>query len=452
MEIVVCGAGKIGETLCRVLAQEDHNIVLIDKDRIRLEKLINNIDMTGVCGDAVLYDTQMEANVPDCDIFIAVTPSDDSNLIASVTAKALGAKRIITRVRNPQYMHQTKFFADSFKIDYIINPELETARDLARMIQMPEAISVEHFNHGRFNIVNLVVPEKSVIDGMNLIDFRRNFPNVLICIIKRDDENIIPIGSDKIHAEDNIFVTGQINDIRHLIQKLYGTRRLIHSVMIVGAGRITNHLIPRLERFGLDITVIDVKKDICRQMATDHPNIVMIHGDGTDQRLLAEERAEAYDALICLTGIDEENLVLAIYGSQMKIGKTIAKVNRINLLKVLDLEDRLSVVTPHQIIANKIIRYVRSVADLDHANIEGLYRLADGKVEMIQFLVSDKCQAAGHTLLELPTKPNVLISVIVRNDQLILPTGQDKILTGDRVLAITTQSDVSHLDDLFKFD
>ena len=209
MEIIICGGGKIGETLCQVLAQEDHNIVLIDKNRNKLERLINNIDIAGVCGDAVLYETQIEANVSDCDIFIAVTPSDDSNLIASITAKALGAKRIITRVRNPQYMHQTQFFAESLKIDYIINPELETARDLARMIQMPEAISVEHFNHGRINIVNLSIPEESFLDGLNVIQFRQYFPNVLICIIKSNGTITIPVGNDIIKANDNIYVTGQ---------------------------------------------------------------------------------------------------------------------------------------------------------------------------------------------------------------------------------------------------
>ncbi len=448
MNIVICGAGKIGETLCYELSSEKHDVMLIDKDPLRLQVLINNSDIVGVCGNAALYDVQKEAGVDQCDIFIACLPSDDVNIIAAITAKAFGAKRIIARVRDPEYTKQLDFFRERLGIDYIINPELETARDLARMVQLPEAVSVEHFNRGKLNIVNFTVPPASIITNMSLIEFRRTFPDLLVCIIKRGDQIIIPGGHNQLKPSDNVYLTGDLQSVRNLFVSIYKVKRRIKSVLIVGAGRITHYLIPRLERFGIRIKVIENNRTRCEQLAEQFPKIEIVHGDGTDQKTLMQEHAEAYDALISLTGIDEENIVLSMYADQLQMNKTIAKVNRINLLNVLSIQDTFSIVTPHQIISDKILRLIRSWQHTHFSNIEELYRLANGQVELLQFRAVDGCRIIGRCLKDLRLKSSTLVAVIVREGKLIFPTGDDLIQSEDVVLVVTAQQDIVELDNI----
>lgn len=449
MKIVICGAGKIGETLCYQLEDENHDIVLIDANESRMENLINNADITGICGNATLYDTQHDAGVDTCDVFIAVMPSDESNLIASITAKALGAKWIIARVRDPEYTKQLEFFHNKLGIDFIINPELETARDLVRMIQFPQAISVEHFHRGKINIVSINVDEGGILDGLSLIDFRRQFPQILVCIINRNNDVIIPKGHDVLTANDNIYLTGELTALNKLFSTIDHRNKRIRSVLIVGAGRITRYMIPRLLRSsGIHIKVIENNPERCRLIAGEFPKVEVINGDGTDQKILVEERAPQHDALIGLTGIDEENIILAIYGNRNNLKKTIAKVNRINLLRVLDLENKLSTVAPHQIITDKIIRFVRSMKDSEHANMENLYRLAEGRVEMIQFRANEDCQVLDKPLKDLRLHPNTLVVLIARGEEFIAPTGNDVIVSGDTVLVVTTSHGFSQLDDI----
>lgn len=448
MKIVVCGAGKIGETICQVLSAE-HDIILIDQDVLRLEQLIGSADITGVIGQAEFLATQQEAEVDSCDIFIAVMPSDDANLIACITARTLGAKHTVCRVRDPEYTNQINFFRDTIGIDTIINPELSTARYIARMIQLPEAVTVESFVNGKLNIVNFHIPDNGFLDGLSLVEFRRQFPELLVCAIKRNEKIIIPSGQDMISRGDNIYLTGKLSSIRSFFQKTAYQKKQVHSVMVVGAGRITRYLIPFLKELKIDIKVIEANSHRAELLAAEHPSLEIICGDGTDQYTLEEEHLDAYDAVVALTGIDEENLLLALYADRQRITKPIAKVNRTNLLRILEIQDRLSTVTPNQIIANKIVRYVRAVAAAEHSEISGLYRLVEGAVEMIQLTVDDSPRSIGIPLKNLTSDRNTLVGVIIRKHQLIFPTGEDSIQKGDTVLIITTKPDISNLDDMF---
>ncbi|NLZ55515.1 MAG: Trk system potassium transporter TrkA [Clostridiaceae bacterium] len=456
MNIVIVGAGKVGETLCVDLVAEQHDIVLIDLDEERLEHMIAIADITGVVGNGALYDIQQEAGVASCDVFIAVTPSDETNIIAAITAHTLGARHVIARVRSPEYSLQMNFLRERLGIRLMINPDLEAARDIERMILLPSAQQVEHFEQGRVNLAAFLLPGDTELNGVALRDLTLKNGRVIVCIIERDGEVIIPDGNARLLHSDIVYVTGKPRDLEQFQRRAGLLQKPIRSALIIGGGRITRYLLPRLQRLRIQIKVIEVNPEIADALAADFPDVEVICGDGTDQMFLHEERVAGFDAVIALTGIDEENILVSLYASDLGVRRTITKVNRIHLMRLMckvapqTTHALQSVVTPHHLIADRTIRYIRSIRERRGSNIDAFYRLADARVEALQFHVVEASRATGIPLMELPLRSNLLLALIQREGQLIYPGGNDVILPGDHVLVITTQRNISTLDDILR--
>ncbi|NLN45452.1 MAG: Trk system potassium transporter TrkA [Clostridiaceae bacterium] len=448
MKIVVIGAGKVGEELCVCLTSEGHDVVLIEKDTERLEQLVGMADITGVIGNGAIYDTQMEAGVDACDLFIAVSPSDEINIIAAITAKKIGAPYTIARVRDPAYSMQMGFVRESLGISLMINPELEAARDIARIIQFPSALDIEQFDNGRVNIVEVRITEKSSLPGIRLRDLRQHNLDVLVCIIQRGDQIIIPDGSAEIQVGDHVHITGSFEQLNRFYVAAKSYTHRLDSTLIVGGGRITHYLLERLLRQKMRLKVIEVNPGKAEALASEFPDVEVTSGDGTDQAFLREERMTNYDALVALTGIDEENLLLSLFAKREGVKKTITKVNRTDLLKVLDLFDLDSIVTPRKLIADIILRYVRALQNSQGSNVDALYRLVDNKVEALQFHIAHGSRATGKSLKELRLVDNTLLAFIVRDGKLLFPKGNDCMMEKDRVVVVTTHRNFRDIDDI----
>ncbi|HHX18913.1 MAG TPA: Trk system potassium transporter TrkA [Clostridiaceae bacterium] len=448
MKIVVAGAGKVGEVLCRELVFEDHEITLIELDEKRLDSMIGMYDITGVLGSGSLEVIQREADVPDCDIFIAVTPDDETNLIAAITAKSLGARFVIARVRSPEYSKQMSFLRETLGISVMINPELEAAREVMRGMRFPEALSVEPFANGLVHIVEYVLPEDSELAGLKLREVGRKHGDVLICMIIRDEEIIIPHGFTTLEVGDHLFITGRDSEILRFMSAGRNGNKRIKSALLIGGGRITRYLLPRLERYHIRSKVIEVDEDIAEQLAADFPRVEVVLNDGTRQSVLHEENAENYDAVIAVTGVDEENILINLYAAHVGVRKTVTKVNRTDLLTVLKDAGLKSILTPYRIISNQIVRLVRSMANSEGSNIEAFYSLADGRVEILQFRVAEGNQVSDIPLIDLDTKPGLLIACIVRGDEIIYPRGDTCIQLGDEIVIVSTHPRFDDVNDI----
>lgn len=454
MKIMIVGAGKVGETLCQDLADANHDITLIDLDEDIISNMISEHDITGYVGNGALYDVQLESNVAETDIFIAVSPKDETNLIAALTAKSLGAKKAIARVRDPNYTKQINFLRSKLGIDMIINPELQAARDIASNLQFPQATNVEQFAHDRGYLLNLKIPQNSIIVGQNMITIRNRFKSVIVLAIERQSgEAIIPFGQTVINDGDRIYVTGDIKELNSFYAYLGYSRKKIKNALIIGGGKITKYLIPRLQRGNITPKVIEVNPSIANDLSLDFPNVTIINDDGTNQKVLDAEQIQDYDVCIALTGIDEENLLISLYAARESVPKVISKVNRINLLSLLYSKEQAdfaqhSVITPRLLVADQIIRFVRAYGNASGSNVDALYRLCHDKVEVLQFKVKANAHCSNIPLVDLSLKNDILIAYIVRDNRLIFPSGQDVIKAGDRVLIVTTHKNFDDVDDI----
>lgn len=449
MQIVIVGAGKVGTALCANLSLEGHDITLIEREPGKLQELLDRFDILGLVGNGSFYDIQKEAKVDSCDIFISVTPEDEVNIISCVIAKKMGAAQTIARVRTPEYASHMGFVRENLGITRMINPEMEAAQEIYRMIQFPSALSVEPFSNAPVNFVELPIESGSLLNGMSMIEFRQRFSGLLGGILLREDATIIPGGTTVLHEGDRFFVTGKHDDLSFLYKSL-GTLERIRSVLIIGGGRITYYLLDLLRNSRIQIKVIEHKKIVALDLADQFPHVDVIQGDGTDQNLLIEENIDAFDCVITMTGIDEENVILSMFANSKKVPRTITKINRTTMLPILNNVGLQSIVTPAEIMATTIVRIVRSVQNAAASNIEALLRLPNGSAEVLQFYVRSSSESIGKPLVSLDIKSDTLIGLIIRKEQLIFPTGQDQIYPGDHVIVITKHHDYRGIDDILR--
>lgn len=454
MKIVIVGAGKIGEILCRDLSTEGNDITLIEQDAKILDRVLSVSDIMGIVGNGANREVLADAGVHSADIFIAVTTNDEINLISSVMAKKMGAKYTIARVRNPEYSEQMQFMKESLGIDIMLNPEAEAADFIRKNLEYPNALNVDSFAKNKVNLVEILVEENSYLDGLKLVDFKRNhFRNLLVCIVQRGPEVYVPTGNFVLKADDRIYVTGAHADLGEFYKSLGHSGERIKSVFIVGGGRITHYLADILLKKKMKLKIVELKEERAKELSETFENAEIINGNGIDLDLLEEENFSSYDACVSLTGIDEENIIISMFADKIGIKKTITKINSTSLLNVLDFVGLQSILTPKKIIADYIVKIVRSFAGAQgENNIQNLYRLADNRVEAIEFSVGEYSRVAGIPLKDLHIKENVLIPYIIREGKLIMPGGLDVIKPCDTVIIITTQQYLDDIDQIINFN
>lgn len=455
MHVVIVGVGKIGSIICRELTDE-HDVVVIEKDADKLESFINTTDVTGIVGSGVDHDALISADTAHCDIFIAVTAQDEINIISCIFAKQLGAKYTIARIREHEYTAHKDFIKKSIGIDAIINPEHESAQQITSLLRFPSTTRVESFVRGKIHIVEYPLPEGHPFVGQTLIEFQNQFrEHVLICIVERDGQAIIPNGNFRLQAGDIIHVSGTNSELLRFLRldSQGNNNRRIKSLMIIGAGRLTHYLLKEIENGSCKyhIKVLENNRKAAETLAQLHPQVEVVFADGSNYRNLEEEGIANVDCLIALTGIDEENILICMYAHKRGMHDYIAKVNRTQMLEILG-EDRLkAVITPGNIIADTILRLIRAVVDTRGKDVEALYRLVDNQVEALQFCVPEQSKIIGKKLMDLPIKDNVLIAAaITKGGNRLAPSGQTVFHEGDMIIVTTTDHSLRSIDDILK--
>lgn len=449
MNIVIIGLGSTGRMILESLSADEHTITIIDEDKDKVEDLIEHFDVRGVVGNGACLGIQHEAGVSDADITIVLTKSDELNVFACLVAKKLGSKNTVARVRNPEYREQILEMKDQLGISMIVNPEQDTATEIYNLINLPELAKVEHFAKGRVLLVEMVAEAGCTLIGQTLVSIgKHSSAKVLICAVVRGDEIIIPSGNFVIKEGDRIHFTSETRALRDFLSEIHMARSPLKNIMIVGGDRIGYYLASELSKKKYRVKLIEKERDVAEELADELPAVTVINGNGTKHSLLIEEGIEAMDAFVALTDSDEENMIVSMFADKMKVKKTITKIKSNDLYDMLGQLSIKNNVSPREIVADRIISYVRAIENSKGSNLLTLYRLVDGKVEALEFLAKNKEKICGRPLRELKLKNNCLIACIIRGSRVIIPNGNDSIELGDNVIVVTTHKNFDDLTDI----
>lgn len=453
MRIVVVGLGKVGRALTRQLTLDKHDIVVIDEDPDVVDDVVNVYDVRGVVGNGCVYDTQAEAFEGGADLLIAITSSDEVNILACLVAKRLNTAHTIARIRNPEYEKQLRFMRNELGVSMVVNPEKATAREIARVLRFPNAVKLETFSKQRIELVEYRLHPGDPLSGMQLSAMYSNLGvRVLVCAVGRNDQILIPDGSFTMRAGDSIYLTATPQNLEDFFRSLGLFKASANDVMIVGASKIAYYLARELCGMHRKVRIIDSDLARCQEISERLPDALVIHGDAADSDLLAEEGMQEADAFVALTGLDETNIILAMYASQYEGCKVVAKVNRrsfTNLTAANDMVD--SVVSTGAVTVEQIVQYVRAMQNSQGSNIKTLHRIVDERVEALEFGVDASLPFLNVQFKDLKTRQDVLIAGIVRADgTVVIPSGRDALQAGDDVIVVTTARDLRDLRDILK--
>jgi trk system potassium uptake protein TrkA len=452
MNIVIIGDGKIGHSLAEQLVKEKHHITLVDTNAEKLNESAAILDINTIRGNGASMETQIQAHIPSSDLIIAVTSSDEVNMICCLLAKKLGAEKTVARIRNPEYSDVMNIFEDELGLNMTVNPELYTATEISRLLRFPAALRISSFVNGRIDLIEFKVKENNPLIGNCLKSIcKYTSAKIIICVIERDGEVIIPNGETQIRQNDKIHITGAHTEIQRFLRSIGGYEQKVKSVIVIGGGRISFYLAKIFERSGMYMTIIEQNMDICHKLSENlsDSNISIIHGDGTDQETLYSEGFKNVDAFVSLTDIDEENIVASVCAIEQNIKKVITKINRMNYMSILNKIGIETVVSPKIITADHILRYVRALQSTKKTSVNILYKIADNNAEALEFMIDNKMHYLNVPIQDMPVKKNIIIANIVRKDKVIFPNGKDHILPKDHVVVVTTNSGINDINDIF---
>ena len=450
MKIIIVGCGKVGYAIAGQLTQEKHDIVMVDNEIAHLSRADSTMDVMCVHGSGASISVLMDAGVRSADLVIAVTGVDDTNMVCCLIAKSLGARHTVARVRNTEYRQDADILKREIGLDMVINPDLAAAQEIARILSFPAAISVEPFAGGRIDMIGLQALPEDTLVGHSLNSFHgERRADVLICAAQRGDECIIPNGSFVPQADDRLYLVGTKGELQKMLKVMGRPLHRVKNVALLGGSRISMYLTWELARTNTHVRIVEQDHDKCLFLSQHLPGTMIIEGDGTDNDLIQAENIFGADGFVSLTGRDEENLLMAMSARRAGVRKVLAKMTRPNYIELVQDTGLGSIISPKDIIANQITRYVRALANSEGMAVESLYKLLGGQVEALEFLARGTSNRLLHVpLKDLQLRSGVLLAAIVRGGVTMIPSGMTTIEEGDHVLVIARSMGLKDLTDI----
>ena len=448
LNIIIVGGGNVGSTITEQLSREGHHVTVIDKDPNIVKHIAETHDVMGIAGNGSSYGVQIEAGIESADLFIAVTDSDELNLLCCTMAKKVGNCASIARVRTPDYIDELGYIREKLGLSMIINPELEAAREIARLLRLPGAISINSFARSHAELVKFKLADASPLCGKAIMQLQDTLADILVCAVERDGDLHIPNGSFIFAGGDTVSFIAAPKNAQRFFKRISIETRAVSSAMIVGGGRIAYYLAKQLLDAGIHVRIIEKNPARCAELAGLLDGALIFCGDGTDEEFLAESGFMQTEAFVPLTNIDEENILLTLYAKSKTDAKVITKINRTNFHEVIAGLEMDSVVYPRYITTESIITYARARQNSIGSNIETLYHLFDNRAEAIEFRVASDSAVAGRPIMELPLKKDLLIACVYRNGKVFIPSGHDRIECGDAVVVMTKHGGFGDIDDI----
>ena len=452
MKIIIVGCGKVGEKLLEKLSHEkEHDITVIDLKADRVNDVVNEYDAMGVIGNGFDVDTLLSADVENCDILIAVTGSDEVNLMTCLLAKKKGNCQTIARVRQPEYHKSIKIVKEDLGLTLIVNPEFAAASEIARALRFPSAIQIDTFAKGRVEILKFKVPKESVINGLKVYEISTKLnSDILVCGVERGEEVFIPSGNFVIKEKDLVSIIAAPTKATPFFKTIGIKINKVKDTIIIGGGATAYYLSRLLIRTGIDVKIIEQKPERCEHLAEELPKATVICGDATDNKLLLEEGIERAESVVTLTNIDEENIMLSLFAKTLTQGKIVTKINRVSYDEVINNMDLDTIIYPKEITAENILRFVRAKKNTFGNNVETLHYILDGKAEALEFNIMEDSPVCNKPIEKLNLKKNILIACINRDGQIIHPRGYDVIKANDTVVIVTTHRGFKDISDILE--
>ncbi len=450
MQIVIIGDGKVGHKLAVQLSEEDYDIVLIDQNAGKLKEALNRLDIICITGNGADAEIQKQAEVDRSDLVIACASTDEFNMLSCLLAMRLGAKHTIARVRNPIYYQQIDLLRSDLRLSMAVNPELSAANEIARILLFPAASKVETFMKGRAELVEHVLKAGNPLAGLSLAEIDRRFKiDMLVCAVKRGNSVFIPDGDFVLQEDDRLHIAAGHHDLRSFFKSMGKKSTKVKRVMICGGGNVCFYLSRQLLQAGMQVKIIERSEEKCEYLCELLPKATVIQGDAADHDLLIEEGIGESDAVVALTGMDEENIIMSLFAKAQGVDKIIAKVNEDSRAQMVEGLGIDSIVSVKSAAADEIVNYVRAMKNsYSSANVETSYRLLGGKVEAMEFIIRKECSFTNVALKDLPTKPNHLIACIGRGRKVIIPGGDDHMEVGDSVIVVTKEHTINEFTDI----
>lgn len=444
MKTVIIGGGKVGVALATQLTRESHDVTFIDNNRSVVKRIGESLDVLAMYGNGADLSLQRQADIGNADLLMAVTPLDELNILCCIIAKKLGCQNAIARVRNPEYSKQMYFIREELGLNFHVNPEQSASREIFRLMQYKSVIKRDSFAKGRIEIIEIDVEKGSMLDGITLAGLSRKIKTkVLVCAIQRDGTVRIPDGNVMLHAGDRIHVTAATLELVALIETIFKQKNTrSENVMIVGGSRITQYLADALIKVGTNVKIIEINKKKAMALAEKLPRATIIFGDGTNQNLLNSENISQMDTVVALTDMDEENLIISLYAKYVGVKQVITKLNRTEYADLFQGKGIDSIVSPKMLCAQEIISYVRALQNTDGNSAQSVHHLINGKIEALEFIVTESTSFRNIPLKNLKLKKNILLTSIQRKGQTIIPAGDDVIETEDIVVIVSLHSDI----------
>lgn len=451
MKIIIIGCGKVGRTLAQQLSEEQHDIVLVDTNAEKLQEVTEEIDAMTLVGNGASIGVQKEVGVEDADMLIAITNSDELNLLCCLIAKKVSKCETVARVRNPIYSEEINFIKERLGVSMSLNPELATATEMARLLRFPSAIQIDTFAKGRVELLKFKVKPEFDMDGLAVSGLADKFKcDILICGVERDGEVTIPGGDFILKDNDLVSIVASPTNSAAFFKKIGLGTNQVKNALIVGGGTLGYYLAKQLLSMKIRVRIVEKDAKRCEELSELLPEAVIINGDGTDKKLLLQSGLEAAEAFITLTNIDEENIFLALYAKDQSHAKLITKVNRFAFDNIIEKLDLGSVIYPKYITADYILQYVRAMQNSIGSNVETLYQILDNQAEALEFSIREDGPVVGVPLMDLALKKNLLVACINHNGRIIIPRGHNQIQVGDTVIIVTTEKGFQDINDILR--
>lgn len=451
MKIIIVGCSKVGETLTAQLGRENNAVTVIDLNPEKINDITTKYDVMGIVGNGATHSTLVEAGVDRADLLIAVTDSDELNLLCCMIAKKTGKCRVIARVTSPEYNSDISYLKDELGLEMIINPQFAAAEEIERVLRFPAATKIETFAKGRVELITFKLNEGSPLVNMSVKETVTKLRcDVLICTVERDGEPYIPNGDFTFMEKDVITLISSKRKAYNFFKKIENVAHGVKDVIIVGISEVTHYICDMLKSSGIDIKVIEKDYGKCDELASKFNDVTVINGDQADQKLLLEEGVAKCDAFVALTDRDEENIILSLFAQNYDKTKVITKINRLeyeDIIKHLELD---TTIYPNSIISDTIVRYVRAMKNVLGSNVETMYNIIKDKVEASEFYVREGSPIIGIPLSQIKFKKDVLIATITRGRTVIVPRGSDVIAKGDSVIVVSKHTALRDISDIIE--
>ena len=449
MQIIIVGCGELGISLTAQLSSENNQISVIDTNYHIVKHTANTYDVLGIVGNGASYYTLSEADIEHTDLLIAVTESDELNLLCCIIAKKAGHCQTIARVCNPMYLQDSQFIREELDLSMIINPEFSVAQEISRLLNFPSAIEIDVFSNGYVEALSYLVSENSPLDGLPIYSLRQDLKtNILIAAVSRNNDVTIPNGNFILRSGDMISIIAPHRDCRDFFHKIGLKTKKVKNTILIGGSNISVYLTKMLEKMAINVKIIEADPHLCEELSNLLPHTTIIHGNGNDEALLDEERLSDADSVVTLIDSDEENILLSLYIMDKVNTKVVTKISRLQLGDVAKKLNLGSIVYPQKTTIETILRYVRATKSSLGSNIETLSRFMDNRVEALEFIVRENPKITNIPLLELSLKTDIIIGCILRGNIVIYPSGKDVIMPGDYVIVVSTPQQLRDIEDI----